>query len=94
VERQVSVRELNQRTSAVLKDVATGTAVTITSDGRPVARLVPIGGAAPELLDRLVATGRATAATVTGPIPVPPTYGDEEKDVAAALVADRDLEPW
>ncbi|HEY8200764.1 MAG TPA: type II toxin-antitoxin system prevent-host-death family antitoxin [Actinomycetota bacterium] len=90
----MSVRELNQRTSAVLKDVAAGGAVTITSDGRPIARLVPIGRADPELLDRLVATGRALAATITGRIPVPPAYGDEGNDVAAALAIDRDLERW
>jgi prevent-host-death family protein len=93
MERQVSVRELNQRTSAVLKDVAQGAAVTITSDGRPVARLVPIGHAAPEVLDRLVAAGRAVAPTIAGPIQVPPGYG-EETDVAAALAADRDQERW
>lgn len=90
----MSVRELNQRTSAVLKEVTEGMAVTITSDGRPVARLVPIGRPASEVLDRLVATGGAVAPILAGPIRVPPAYGDEETDVAAALAEDRAEERW
>jgi len=93
VERLVPVRELNQRTSAVLSEVARGAAVTITSGGRPVARLVPLTGDV-QTLDRLVAAGRAVAATVTGPVGLPPLRGDQEVDVLAALAADRDLEPW
>lgn len=93
MERQVSVRELNQRTSAVLSEVAGGVAVTITSAGRPVARLAPIRGD-PSALDELVATGRATAPAVMGPIPMPPAYGSETLDVAAALAADREEQRW
>ena len=93
MERKVSVRELNQRTSAVLSEVAGGAALTITSSGRPVARLVPIRGE-PSALDDLVATGRASAPAVMGPVPIPPAYGSETLDVAAALAGDREEQRW
>jgi prevent-host-death family protein len=92
VERRIPVRELNQRTSAVLSDVARGIAVTITSDGRPIARLVPVAGDSPTL-DRLVGTGRAVGPSVGRPVSMPPTYDDERIDVAA-LAADRADERW
>lgn len=38
----VAARELRNRTAAVLRTVAAGEPVTITSRGRPVAKLVPI----------------------------------------------------
>jgi len=89
----VSVRRLNQQTSAVLDEVARGVALTVTSAGRPVARLVPIR-AETSALDELVATGRATGPAVIGPLPMPPLYGGESVDVAALLVAGRDGERW
>lgn len=87
------VRELNQHTSAVLAEVATGVAVTITKDGRPLARLVPVTAGSP-MLDRLVQEGRARAATVTGPIPMPPSSGDEALDVGQLLARAREHENW
>lgn len=92
MEEQVPVRELNQRTSSILAKVEKGTAITITRDGRPVARLVPIAGAS-RSLDRLVETGLVTAPAVREPIPTPATYGEERpEDVAHKLVADRESE--
>ena len=93
MERRIPVRELNQRTNAVLSDVARGIAVTITSDGRPIARLVPVVGDSPTL-DRLVGTGRAIGPSVGGPVSLPRTHGDQQIDVAAALAADRADERW
>jgi len=93
VERRIPVRELNQHTSAVLREVAGGTAVTITSDGHAIARLVPLTGGS-SALDRLAATGQATAPSVEGPVVLPPADGTEGIDVAAALVADRHDERW
>jgi prevent-host-death family protein len=93
VERRVSVRELNQQTSAVLAEVAAGGAVTVTSDGRPVARIVPMAGQSSDL-DRRVAIGLATAPRVSGPIPVPPVLGDGDLDVAALLAEDRLAQRW
>ena len=40
---EVASRELRNNTRAVLDRVEAGEAVTITVDGRPVARLEPIG---------------------------------------------------
>jgi prevent-host-death family protein len=39
---EVSVRDLRNHTSEVLRRVEAGTAVTVTVDRRPVARLVPL----------------------------------------------------
>lgn len=85
------LRELNQHTSTVIDTVARGASVVITRNGRPVARMVPVTPAAPGL-DQLVATGRATAPTVRGPLLPPPVRGDDGIDVARALSADRDFE--
>jgi prevent-host-death family protein len=91
-ERQIPVRELNQRTSAVLDQVIRGHALTITRDGHPIARLIPIVGTA-SVLDRWVAEGLATAPTVVGPFPLPPPSDDATTpDAAALLVKDRDEE--
>lgn len=91
MEQQIPVRELNQHTSAVLEKVAQGVAVTITRDGRPIARLVPITGTSTGL-DRLVALGLAVAPVDRGPVALPPMYGDDGQDVAKRLVADRESE--
>ena len=93
MERRVAVRELNQRTSAVLSEVARGIAITITRDGLPIARLVPISRESSSL-DRLVFSGRAISPSTGGPLTVPPTYDAELVDVAAALAADRADERW
>ena len=85
------MRELNQHTSAILDRVAQGQAVTITRDGRPIARLVPTTSRSP-YLDRMVAAGLAIAPTVEGPLPTPPHTAYPEKNVAALLVSDRERE--
>jgi prevent-host-death family protein len=41
-EREVSVRDLRNHTSEVLRRVEAGETVTVTVDRRPVARLVPL----------------------------------------------------
>jgi len=41
-EEEISVRDLRNRTSEVLRRVETGVPVTVTVDRRPVARLVPL----------------------------------------------------
>ncbi|MEU4740005.1 type II toxin-antitoxin system prevent-host-death family antitoxin [Actinosynnema sp. NPDC023658] len=89
----VGVRELNQRTSAVLKRVRDGERITVTEHGKPVAYLVPVQPGT-GLLDRLVAAGQAVAPTRTGPVAMPPDWGDADVDVAAELVAAREEERW
>lgn len=93
MEQQIPVRELNQHTSSVLDRVAEGHAVTITRDGRPVARIVPIAGRS-LILDQWVAQGLATAPTAEGDFQMPPApeHGGPVVDVAALLVRDREQE--
>jgi prevent-host-death family protein len=58
VER-VPVRELNQDTAGVLARVERGEAVEITRNGRPVARITPIG---PHPLSPLIVDGEVVLA--------------------------------
>ncbi|WBC13537.1 type II toxin-antitoxin system prevent-host-death family antitoxin [Micromonospora sp. WMMA1998] len=90
---QIAVRELNQHTSRVLARVRAGETVEVTDRGEPIARLVPVL-AGDALLGRMVAEGRATAPTTTGPLPMPPVLGDPSMDVAAVLAESRDEERW
>ncbi|MGN9774738.1 type II toxin-antitoxin system Phd/YefM family antitoxin [Micromonospora sp. H33] len=90
---QIAIRELNQHTSRVLARVRAGETVEVTDRGEPIARLVPVAGG-DALLGRLVAEGRATAPTASGPLPLPPVLGDPTVDVAAVLAASREEERW
>ena len=75
--RRVGVRELKQNASAVLKSVKAGEAVEVTERGRPVALIVPV----PEsdnVVDRLVAEGRARAAVGNLSEFPPPVPADPE----------------
>ena len=42
MERAITASEANQRFSELLRDVAEGQSFTVTSRGRPVARVLPI----------------------------------------------------
>jgi len=42
MDRAISASEANQRFSELLRDVAAGESVTVTSHGRPVARMTPV----------------------------------------------------
>jgi len=90
---RIGVRELNQQTSRVIERVRLGEVVEITERGRLVARLVP-AVPAPQPLERLVIEGRALPPTVTGALPMPPTLGDPEVNVADTLAAIREEERW
>jgi prevent-host-death family protein len=78
---QVPIRELNQDTAAVLARVERGESVEITNRGKPVARLVPVGGGE---LDDLIAAGRVIPATRPGPFR--PPQGDIEPGADAATL--------
>ena len=57
--RTISAREANQGFSKLLQAVAGGEEVVITRRGKPIARLAPIGPAAPDAareaeIDRLI----------------------------------------
>jgi prevent-host-death family protein len=59
--KQVGVRELRQNLSVHLRKVRAGETLEVTEHGRPVAILAPIPEEAPTALERLIASGRATA---------------------------------
>ncbi|MEM9747014.1 MAG: type II toxin-antitoxin system prevent-host-death family antitoxin [Actinomycetota bacterium] len=81
---EVGIRALKQNASAVVAEAASGTPITITDRGRPVARLAAI----PESrLAELVETGRARPPRRSiGKLPSP----HDGPSVSAALSADRD----
>lgn len=58
----VGVRELRQNLSVYLARVIAGESLKVTDRGRAVAMLVPLGPRA-TLVDRLIASGRATPAS-------------------------------
>lgn len=88
---QIPVRVLNQDTAGVLARVENGEVIEITSRGRPVARIVPIGHGE---MDELVAAGWATPPTLARPFTMPPGPIDETSSASAALLAMRDEERW
>ncbi|MGH2370183.1 MAG: type II toxin-antitoxin system Phd/YefM family antitoxin [Chloroflexota bacterium] len=58
---EVGVRELRQNLSVYLRHVAAGETLTVTEHGRPVAILAPLPQQG-DILDRLIAEGKATPA--------------------------------
>ena len=42
MERQIDIGEAENHLGDLIRDVAAGESVTVTEDGRPVARLVPV----------------------------------------------------
>lgn len=54
---EISVRELKEQLSAVLKRTEAGETVLVTSHRRPVARLMPPLPAGGDAIDRLLAAG-------------------------------------
>ena len=65
----VTKTELNQQTARVLARVAAGERLTVTDRGRPIAELTP---PAETTWSRLIASGRITLPTRTGPLTHPP----------------------
>lgn len=43
VDKPITASEANQRFSEMLREVANGESFTVTSRGRPVARVIPVG---------------------------------------------------
>jgi prevent-host-death family protein len=83
----VGVRELRQNLSVYLTRVATGTVFRVTDRGRHVALLIPVPAPA-TMTERLVASGRAVAATQDFAALGRPTLR-ARRSVADALVAVR-----
>jgi prevent-host-death family protein len=93
----VSVTELNQQTTAVLRRVKKGESVPITERGRVVAYLTPppplLTGDA--LIDQWIAEGKILPPEVPGDITdllPPPGPVDHESKLSRSLLEDRESE--
>ena len=86
-QRRVGVRELRQNLSKYLRRVERGERLEVTERGRPVAVLAPVGPPGSPL-ERLIATGRASAPTGDILALVPPP-GLVTTSAGDALLEDR-----
>lgn len=59
--KTITLREANQAFSRCVREVEAGEEITITRKGRPVARLVPVGGKRVLTPEQQVARARALA---------------------------------
>jgi len=93
----VTVTELNQQTTAVLRRVKAGEAVTITERGKVIAFLTP---PPPTMtgnptIDQWIAEGRLVPQSVPGTVldllPIPPPTADGPS-IADTVIAERDRE--
>jgi len=58
--KTVGIFEAKTHFSALIKDAQAGETITVTKNGEPVARIVPVGGdraGAIEAMERILATG-------------------------------------
>ena len=67
---RLGIRELRAALPAAVQRAAAGEEVVVTVNGRPAARLVPLGGSGPTL-DDLVALGLVRAPRRRGGVPDP-----------------------
>ncbi len=68
MDRTITASEANQRFSEMLRDVASGVSFTVTSRGKPVARMMPIGDdTRKQAFDKMLAKMRARPVVITGP---------------------------
>ena len=88
--QSVTIREVNQHTSAVMERVGNGEELVVTRAGRPVARLVPYRPMS--RYEQLLAEGRIIPAEKQGsytPTRQLPSLPNAEALLNAALEADR-----
>lgn len=94
----VTVTELNQQTTAVLKRVKAGQSLPITERGRVVAFITPPPPSVTgnPTIDRWIAEGRlvpqAVPGTVLDLLPIPKSP-EGDFSLADAVIAERDREP-
>lgn len=68
MDRAISASEANQRFSELLRAVAAGDSFTVTSRGRPVARIAPFAqGDRREAVERLLDQAAAMPVRIAGP---------------------------
>lgn len=90
--RTIGVRELKGNLSEVLRGVERGEPIRVTSHGRPVAEIVPVGlPAVDERLRTLVEQGRFTPATMPPPAR-PPRLAEAGRSASEIVLAERDAE--
>lgn len=90
--REIGVRDLKASLSQVLRGVAAGESVRVTSRGEPVADIVPAGRArSDERWSELIAQGRITPATAPHR-PAPPLPKATGKSASEIILAERDEE--
>jgi prevent-host-death family protein len=94
--REIGVGELRATLSKVLRRVEKGERFRVTVRGRPVADLVPATPAGSERysehMRRLIAEGRVTPASRSGPLPEGPPPRYTGKSATAIVLADREEE--
>jgi len=89
---EVSVRELRQNLSVHLRRVQDGETLAVTSRGRRVAVLAPIGGGS--RIDRLVAEGRVSRpAQPWSDLTAPAGPADPSGGLTRAVLDARDEDP-
>lgn len=87
--REIEVGELAAQLSSVLRDVENGEQVRITSDGRPVADIVPVMPERSEAMKKLIAEGRVTPGI--RPLPKnPPPPIDTGTSASELILAERE----
>lgn len=93
---RVGVRELRQNLSVYLRRVKAGETLEVTEHGEPVAELRPRPAERVSIIDRLIAEGRATPATVDHrTIPPPPSIPDPSgRTLTEVLLEMREEERW
>ncbi len=90
--REIGVRELKARLSEALREVERGGELRVTSHGRPVAEIVPAGGArAQDPLRDLVADGRLTPPSRERPARAP-RLARASRRASEIVLAERDDE--
>jgi len=86
--REIGVRDLKAKLSSVLREVEGGERVRVTSRGRPVAEIVPVGSSGRQW-ERMVAEGKITPAA--GPMDRnPPPPRDTGRSASAIVLAERE----
>lgn len=89
----VGARELKARLGAYLRQVRQGRTLIVTERGEPIAELRPLPRAAEseeEVWQRLAREGRATLATVHGPLPQRRPIRLRGKSLTDTIIEDRE----
>lgn len=87
--REIEASELKAQLDSVLRDVEDGETVRVTSDGRPVAEIVPAMPERSEAMKKLIAEGKVTPGR--RPLPRnPPPPRKTGRSASAIILAERE----